>query len=304
MLKAQGIIVHDMNEGLVKNFAKDMGFGVEKIGFVLQLGTFWSFGTVVCIVSVSLLGPPKLFAFAFLMAVWTVTCLNALVAGMARMMAKELETQLTSPTREAWAFLRRYLVSLVVGPMVFVLPILALLSSYAGGMHIVRAIAPHGPIISSILVIPTFFLLLLFILLGANLYLIPSVMGVRRCGALTAMKHLVGTIQQKPLELGHAYCAAVARAIPIASMTGGTMVLALVLATAVCMGVRPAGASFPHLTSPHGLLWVFSVGVIIVGWVAHLLLIMTSRVVAIYYYVPEEISSESHFDSASATGLV
>jgi hypothetical protein len=210
-----------------------LAFDATQIGFAIQWGLIWTLA--VCAGGLaSLMLSPLVLPLIVVPATWV--CYMAAVSGIAYLASRKATGGRSPGWSDAWGFLARRSLSLVLGTVVIGLAAaLGALLIY-GIVFAVSHVPYVGSILGGVLVIPTFFLVLFTLGLVFNLYLLPIIIGVEDCSARTAFGYLWATVSRNSIALYGACFRALGSILPFAAFTGLLTAVGLGGAFVLCGG--------------------------------------------------------------------
>ncbi|HIJ64731.1 MAG TPA: hypothetical protein HPP77_02165 [Candidatus Hydrogenedentes bacterium] len=176
--------------------AVDIALDWRKIVVSMALGGICVVGILICI----FIGAQDndLIPVAIVLGVvWAVAWSGIFAGGVGRLVEIELTERRRAPAREAWRFIGRRFVGLAFGTLGLVLAAILLGALVNGIVFLIGMIPWLGPILAGILTLPLFvFNLLLFCVLW-NVWIVPCIMAVEDCGAVSAVDRLVQLVVRR-----------------------------------------------------------------------------------------------------------
>lgn len=261
--------------------AIDSGLDASRIAFVSQFTFVWLISAAILAVLMPTDGVFQVVVGLLLLAV-SVTCLNGITGGVAHMVARELETGRPGTVSQAWAFVRRHMLGLMLGPFLLGLLTAVSLGAYVALVRLIAGGSDTGAVVGAVLIIPTFLLTASMVLFALNIYLIPTVMGVDQVGPLTAGRHLLRAVSRHPAKIVGNYLTTLLGLAGLVVVSGVVVLGGLTASVMICLGPN---ASF-MLTGGGGVAGTvtnLSCVLVVFSWLAFLAIYVASSFAMLYY---------------------
>ncbi|MEO0373875.1 MAG: hypothetical protein AAF329_04470 [Cyanobacteria bacterium P01_A01_bin.17] len=267
------------------------------LAFALAIGVIWLLGTSI----VSLL--PTVLS-ASLTSLLGLACLQILIGGIGYLVKLDLESPRQLSFSEALGKVRDFTIqrwpSLLTASWLLGTALALVVGVVFGITYVLTNIPGIGGFIGSLLIVPMFCLILAIVAIGLNTYLLPCVVGVEGCNALTAMQRLLKTLRENPIQLMGGYLKIVLGFLPMAVGSLLVTLAGLSFALFFCkggqalgalgavggmggygMGAYGMGADVPSF----GWGWLdnLSIGFILFAWAAYVVTSVTSNFAVLYY---------------------
>lgn len=272
----------------------DMALSSTHFTFAFAIGGIWLLGT-----SITSILPTKLAAP--LSTLLGLACLQILVGGIGYLVKLELESSQKLSFADAFGQVRGFIIkrwpSLLAAPWLMGTALLLLMAMVLGITQVLTRIPGIGGFIGSLLLVPMFCFLLALVAVGLNTYLLPCVVGIEGCNALDAMKRLLHTVRENPIQLiggylkiilgflpmvlGSLIVTAVGLSVSLLLCKGGQAMDALPLLGGMGSSSALGGGGSPSLN--WGWLDNLSVGFILFAWAAYVVTSVTSSFAVLYY---------------------
>ncbi|MEM9219361.1 MAG: hypothetical protein AAGD25_34140 [Cyanobacteria bacterium P01_F01_bin.150] len=260
--------------------------------FSLAIGAGWLVGTLVTSIF-----PAELASI--LSALLAIASLQILVGGIGYLVRLELELpqklSFSDALSNVMGFIAKRWPSLLAAPWLMGAALLLVTGLVAGVTQILVRIPLLGGLISSLLIIPMFVFVLAMVAVGLNTYLLPCVVGIEGCNALAALRRLLYTVQENPIQLMGGYLKIVLGFLPMALGSLIVTGFGLSFTLLICKGGQAMDAlsllggmgSLDPFGSGSSLNWSWldnlSIGFIGFAWATYVVTSVTSSFAVLYY---------------------
>jgi len=204
-------------------FLADFAFDRMKITYAVQWAAVFMLGVTLSALIANYVFIPLGVLLAALF-VWTTQM--GMIGGIAFMTNEKIETGKSPHWSRTWTFFLQRFIALILGTIGVSCIVSLAFGLLFGGIFALGMIPYLGPIIGGVMVIPTVVLMLVFIGIMANMYLLPIIIGVENQGAMKSFHALRKLVVAKGFGLYIRSIQAAWASILAAVLVGGVLGLA------------------------------------------------------------------------------
>lgn len=269
----------------------DMAMSPANLAFAFGTIAVWLVGTLITSILPDVVS-------GLLSSILAIACLQILVGGIGYLTRLELEApnnpSFSKRLQYVFDFLKTSWPSILASPWMMGIALILITSIILGLATAVTRIPGIGSFLGSLLLVPMFCFVLAVIGIGLNIYLLPCVIGIERCGAIAGIRRLLQALQQNPMQLMSGYLKILLGILPTALGSLLVTIFGLSTALTICKGGQALDAlsmlggaggmgmmGFPTLD--WGWLDNLSVGFIVLTWLAYVVISVTVNFALLYY---------------------
>jgi len=271
--------------------SNDIAMSPANLAFAFSTIAVWLIGTLVT----SIL--PQVVSSA-LSGILALACLQILVGGIGYLTRLELEApnnpSFTKRLQYVFDFLKTSWPSILASPWLMGVALMAVTGVVLSLTMAITRIPGIGGFIGSLLIVPMFCFVLAALGIGLNIYLLPCVIGIERCGAIAGIRRLLQSLQKNPMQLMSGYLKILLGILPTALGSSLLMFFGLTFALVICKGGEAldalsmlSGSSGMGMWGAPTLGWGWldnlSIGFIVLTWLAYLVISITVSFALLYY---------------------
>jgi len=174
-------------------------FSAPRLIFAMELNIVCSLAAVICIILGSQFGSPDSPFVMFLLTCVALIEYNILAVTVSQMQSQEMASKKVFAS-EGWQYAMERLVPLIFGPLFVAFAVGSVLAIGGTIVHSLSHLSSIGPFLGSILLIPTFLVIVGTLVLALAGSILPVIMGVENCSPEESRGIWTDQMKQRPVR--------------------------------------------------------------------------------------------------------